>query len=51
MASGIYTHIKWNEKNVQNIVQTVSLNFFLIKTLSEVTKILLEEDVYMHSAP
>jgi hypothetical protein len=50
-ASGIYTEIKWNENNVQNIVQIVSLNFSLIKTLSEVGEVLLDEAVYMHSAP
>jgi hypothetical protein len=50
-ASRIYTEIKWKEKNVQNVVQTVSLNFFLIKTLSEVNEVLLKEAVYMHSAP
>jgi len=29
----------------------VSLDFFLIKTLSDVSKVLLVEAVYMHLAP
>ena len=50
-ARGIYSEMKWNEKDVQNVVQTVSLNFFLINTVSDVGEVLLEEAVYMHSAP